>query len=103
MECGTARWGVECGHDVMGSGGAARWGVEMVEQRRGVVGSGVWTQRGGERWHGAVGSGDGGVWHDAVECGIGEVGFSNLVILYTSHEDFEPLDPRELTAVMNRA
>jgi hypothetical protein len=39
--------------------------------------------------------------------GAGEVGFSSesarLVILYTPREDFEPLDPRELTIMMNRA
>jgi hypothetical protein len=47
----TARWGVECGHDTVGSGGAARWGVEC--------------------WHDAVGSGSVVQWGvEMVECGV---------------------------------
>jgi hypothetical protein len=66
------RWGVECGHDAVGSGVRARrdgerwrgtdarWGVETVERRRGVVGSGVSARRSGKRRRGTMGSGDGG-------------------------------------------
>jgi hypothetical protein len=38
--------------------------------------------------------------------GAGEVGFTGsaarLVILYILRDDFQPLDPRELTTMMNR-
>jgi hypothetical protein len=103
-------WGVECGRDAMGSGSATRWGVEC---RRGTVGSGVPARCGGERRRGVVGSGDGGVRRDSMgigersaECGAGagEVGFSSEgTILYTLREDFELLDLRELTFMMNQA
>jgi hypothetical protein len=55
---GTTQWGVECGHNMAGSG------------VRALASSEVWFRR--------------------------------SVILYTLREDFEPLDPCELTAMMNR-
>jgi hypothetical protein len=67
---GATRWGVECGHNAVGSGDAARWGVETVERRCNTMLSGVPARRGRERRRGAVGSGDGGVRRDSM--GIGE-------------------------------
>ena len=109
---------MECGLDVVGSSGmrAVGSGVGVRhggEQWRGTVGSGVPARCGGERRRGVVGSGDGGVRRDSMgigersaECGAGagEVGFSSEgAILYTPREDFELLDLRELTFMMNRA
>jgi hypothetical protein len=62
--------------DTVGSGGVARWGVECG---RDMTGSGVRALT------------------------SSEVGFRRSVILYTLRDDFEPLDPCELTTMMNRA
>jgi hypothetical protein len=100
-----AQWGVETverQHGVVGTGewsaGAMQWGVETVERRRSTVGSGVRVQHDGERRHGVMGSGDDGVQRDSMGSGV-----RALVILYTPRGDFEPLDPCELTSMMNQA